>query len=290
MARGERPAAQTAFGPMVLAAIEQHEQPGRRLVDDDLVPAFLPTTLRWLVATMRWTPPRRALIAVMNLFGPGLWANLACRKRFIDEHLDESLDAVDAVVILGAGMDTRAYRLARSIPVFEVDLPVNIARKESTVRRVLGAVPSSVRLVPVDFEIDDVAVALADHGYRADDRTFFVWEDVTQYLTADAVHATFAFLQHAAPGSRLVFTYIRDDFIGGVNLYGAKSLYRRFRQRRQLWHFGMQPESVPSLLAGYGWHLVVNAGPDYLEHHYVRPTGRKLTASQIEWSVYAEKR
>ena len=71
--------------------------------------------------------------------GPGLWANLACRKRFIDDKLTEALDDIDAVVILGAGLDTRAYLLTRQvrIPVFEVDLPVNIARKAKT--RTAGA-------------------------------------------------------------------------------------------------------------------------------------------------------
>ena len=81
---------------------------------------------------------------------PGSWALIACRKRFIDDKLDEALRDVDAVVILGAGMDTRGYRLARrsDIPVFEVDLPVNIARKKAAVQRAIGAMPTSVHLVP----------------------------------------------------------------------------------------------------------------------------------------------
>ena len=63
---------------------------------------------------------------------PGLWAIIACRKRYIDDKLAEALNDVDAVVMLGAGMDTRGYRLARAsdVPVFEVDLPVNIERKD----------------------------------------------------------------------------------------------------------------------------------------------------------------
>lgn len=52
------------------------------------------------------------------------------------------------------------------MPVFEVDLPVNIARKAKTVRRVLGELPLSVRLVALDFEHDDLLTALAEHGYR----------------------------------------------------------------------------------------------------------------------------
>ena len=56
------PAAQTAFGPMVLAAVEQNEPAGRRLVDDDLAELFLPASLRWLVAATRWGPARRLMI------------------------------------------------------------------------------------------------------------------------------------------------------------------------------------------------------------------------------------
>ena len=154
-------AAQTAFGTMVLTAVEQNEPAGRRLVDDGLAYLFLPTALRWLVAATRWAPMRRLMIRGSEFTGPGLWVNLACRKHFIDDKLKESLDGVDAVVILGAGMDTRAYRLnwQRRIPVFEVDLPVNIARKAETVRRVLGTLPLSVRLVAVDFEADDLLTA-----------------------------------------------------------------------------------------------------------------------------------
>jgi methyltransferase (TIGR00027 family) len=123
---------------MVLAAVEQQEPPDRRLVSDDLALSFLPAALRAFVRATRPSPVRRLLIAVLDKSGPGLWTNLACRKRFIDDKLDESLDAIDAVVILGAGLDTRGYRLARrsAIPVFEVDLPVNIARKRAIVRRV----------------------------------------------------------------------------------------------------------------------------------------------------------
>src|SRR5208337_2543896 len=94
------PAAQTAFGPMVLAAIEQNEPPGRRLVDDDLADLFLPTPLRWLVAATRSAPLRRLMIRGSEWSGRGLWANLACRKRFIGDKLNEALQDIDAVVIL----------------------------------------------------------------------------------------------------------------------------------------------------------------------------------------------
>jgi methyltransferase (TIGR00027 family) len=276
---------------MVLAAIEQSEPPGRRLVDDDLAARFLPAPTRWLVTA---TPPalmRRLMMAAMERDGSGLWANMTCRKRYIADKVTQALDSIDAVVVLGAGLDTLAYRLARrsDIPIFEVDQPVNIERKAAAVRRVLGTIPSSVHLVPLDFERDDVLTVLTERGYRADYRTFFVCEAVTQYLTTGAIHATLESLRPAAPGSRLVFTYVRRDFIDGVNFYRAKQLYRRFRQRQQLWRFGLQPVEVAAFLGGHGWRLVEQLGPEQIVQRYVEPTGRNLTASQVEWSAYADK-
>ncbi|MDT5223898.1 MAG: hypothetical protein QOG19_1305 [Mycobacterium sp.] len=280
---------------MVLAAVEQNEPADRRLVDDDLAELFLPAPLRWLVAATGPAVVRRAFIGASERTGSGLWANLACRKRFIGDKLTESVDDIDAVVILGAGLDTRAYRLNRRIRklVFEVDLPVNIARKAKTVRRVLGELPFSVRLVALNFEQDDLLTALAEHGYHTDYRTFFIWEGVTQYLTEDAVRTTLEGLRPTAPGSRLVFTYVRRDFIDGTNQYGASTLYRSVRKQGgragPLWHFGLRPEEVATFLEEYGWRLVEQVGPDELIERYVEPTGRKLKASQIEWSAFAEK-
>lgn len=285
------PVAATAVGPMVLAAVEQYEPVPRRLVDDDMALSFLPAGARAFARTARWSVLRRLLIRATERSGPGLWSNLTCRKRYLGDKLTESLPHIDAVVILGAGLDTKAYRLARhsTVPVFEVDLPVNIERKRAVVRSALGAVPPSVHLVPVDFENDDLAAELARHGHRGGHRTFFIWEGVTQYLTADGVASTFEFLRSAAPGSRLGFTYVRGDFIDGTNRYGAESLYRRFRVRSQLWQFGLQPDRVAAFIEPYGWRLIEQAGPDYLTEQYISPTGRKLTASQVEWTAYAEK-
>jgi methyltransferase (TIGR00027 family) len=285
------PAAQTAFGPMLLVAVEQCEPPDRRLVDDDLAVQFLPAPMRWLVNSAPPNLLQRLTIAAMEREGPGLWASLNCRKRYIADTVTAALDNIDAVVVLGAGFDTLAYRLARvtDIPVFEVDLPVNVARKTATVQRALGTQPRSVRLVPLDFERNDVMTTLAQYGYRPDSRTFFVWEAVTQYLSHEAVHATLDTLRSAPTGSRLVSTYVRRDFIDGVNLYGAEALYHRFVQRQQLWHFGLPPQDAATFLAGHGWQLCEQAGPDLITQRYVEPTGRQLTVSPIEWSAYAEK-
>ena len=156
--RPRDPAAQTAFGPMVLSAIEHHEPQSRRLVDDDLAASFLPARLRLLVGLARVGALRQAALMAMDRSGPGLWVSILCRKRFIDERLSDPINEFDTVVVLGAGLDTRAYRIAQhsDIPVFEVDQQINIDRKAAVVQRVLGSSPESVHLVPVDFERDEL--------------------------------------------------------------------------------------------------------------------------------------
>ena len=196
------PAAQTAFGPMVLAAIEQYEPPERRLVADDLALSILPAGQRALVRAMRWPLLRRLTIAAGERAGARLVGIITCRKRYIDDKLDEALADIDAVVDSRCRAWTpgrTASRIDTDIPVFEVDLPVNIERKRAAVRRAIGGVPPSVHLVPLDFERDDLIGELAGNGYRADSRTFFIWEGVTQYLTEDAVRAT---LEASAAGRR----------------------------------------------------------------------------------------
>ena len=206
------PAAQTAFGPMVQAAIEQYEPPERRLVNDDLALSILPAGQRALVRTMRWPLLRRLTISAGERAVRGSWSLIACRKRYIDDKLDEALGEHRRRRRFSVRAWTpgrTASRVEADIPVFEVDLPVNIARKEAAVQRAIGAVPASVHLVPLDFERDDLITTLAGHGYRPDARTFFIWEGVTQYLTENAVRATLGALRAAAGGSRLVFTYVR---------------------------------------------------------------------------------
>lgn len=276
---------------MLLVAVEQGEPPERRLLDDDLVARFLPAPLRWLVSSPSSTLLQRLTHAAMEREAPGLFAGILGRKRYIADTVAASLADIDAVAVLGAGFDTLAYRMARvtDVPIFEVDLPVTIARKDAAVHRALGAPARSVRLVPFDFERDDIVAALTENGYRRESRTMFVWEAVTQYLSAEAVHSTLSSLRSAPAGSRLVFTYVRRDFIEGVNRYGGDALYRRFVQRQQLWHFGLPPQEVATFLAGFGWQLREQAGPDLIAQRYVEPTGRRLTVSPIEWTAYAEK-
>jgi methyltransferase (TIGR00027 family) len=286
------PAAGTAYGPMMLVASEQYYPRDRRVVQDDLAFRFLPSGTQAVAKLARWSPFRSLAFHLSERRAHGVWGSVLCRKRFIDDKFLEAVSAgIQAVVNLGAGMDTRAYRssAAGALPVFEADLPENIEYKREIVRGVFGKVPANVHLVPVDFDTQDLESCLTAQGYPVGCKSFFIWEAVTQYLTEEGVRKTMDFLSKAGRGSRLVFTYIREDFILGTNRYGLDALYGAYRGENPIWHFGLAPERVPAFLEPYGWKELEQAGTREYAQRYLKPIGRALPVMEIERAVYAEK-
>ncbi len=275
---------------MALVALEQRFAPRERIVTDDLAAALLPPTARAALARMG---PRAA--SVMAAFAerryPGLWGGMLCRKRFIDEKLREALGAIEALVNLGAGFDTRAYRMlpGTGVRAWEVDQTSNIDAKWRRLSQRLGTLPPQIRLVAADLGRDALDATLAAHGYVPQLRTFFIWEGVTQYLDEAGVRKTLAFLATAAPGSRLAFTYVRRDFLEGAPMAGHAVYYHRFVEKRGIWRYGIDPAELPGLLASYGWRVIEAPEPQEMEQRYIAPTGRTLTCMPIERSVYAER-
>ncbi|GAA5113166.1 SAM-dependent methyltransferase [Pseudonocardia adelaidensis] len=281
--------AQTALGPMVIAAAERYTPRRQRLLDDELAVRFLPPAGRWIVRACRWQPVRDLLVRVTERSAPGLWGSMLCRKRYADDAAADALAAgIEQVVILGAGLDTKACRLVAPAGAlaFELDQRANTDDKLRRLREIYGQVPERVRVIPVDFEGDDLAAVLAASGFDSGRPALFVWEAVTQYLTEESVRATFAYLAKAPAGSRLIFTYVRADFLDGTNSYGAG----RLRQRMTgLWKWGIAPPDVAALLREYGWVEREQVGPAEYAARYLRPAGRDMPVSEIERFVGAEK-
>jgi methyltransferase (TIGR00027 family) len=283
-------AAKTGTGPTVMVAIEQYFPSHQRIIIDDLACSVLPFSARAFVGAMRPPLIRNWMVRTMDRAFPGLWSGIMYRKRYIDDALIASSREIDAVVNLGAGFDTRAYRLPSlaEIPVWEVDQPANIKSKQDRLRLRFGRLPAHVTLVSIDFDREALGPALATRGYMGRKRTFFIWEAVTQYLTETGISATLDFLATVPRGSRLAFTYVLKDFLDGQNLYGQERLHERY-VKGNIWLFGLDPRSISDFLDPYGWRVTEHLGCDELTERYVKPTGRSLASSPIERIVYAEK-
>jgi methyltransferase (TIGR00027 family) len=143
--------------------------------------------------------------------------------------------------------------------VFEVDHPDTQARK----RRLLGAVPSPVRFVPVDFDRETVEAALEAAGYDHDRSTLFIWEGVTNYLTESAVDGTLRWCARAAASSRIVFTYVdRGVLDDPASFFGTARLFDTLDASGERWTFGLDPAGLASFLAARGLLLDEDVGAE----------------------------
>jgi methyltransferase (TIGR00027 family) len=161
------------------------------------------------------------------------------------------------LVVLGAGLDTRAWRMRDLTAVFEVDHP---ATQESKRDRVTGLTPvvASLSFVRVDFAIEPVGAALAAAGHREDLPTTWVWEGVVPYLTRAEVDTTTREIgARSVPGSWLIVNYqvpAVSDIVGRLAARAVIAASRRrspwaAEPRRSAW----TPGQLTALLAKNGF-------------------------------------
>lgn len=176
------------------------------------------------------------------------------------------------LVIIGAGLDTRAWRMPElvDVDVFEVDHPASQRDKRGR----LGDRPAqakSVTFVPVDFTSDRLAAALAASGHRPDEATTWIWEGVVPYLTRDEVAATLADVSdRSGVGSRLVVNYQAPALSATLGRAMVRVMTAVARQRtpwadepiRSSW----TPTAMSALLAEHGFE--VNRDQDLLTLAY----------------------
>ncbi|WP_245552439.1 class I SAM-dependent methyltransferase [Nocardia aobensis] len=134
---------------------------------------------------------------------------LATRSRFADDTVAEAVaGGTRQVVVLGAGMDTAAYRNPHpDVRFFEVDHPDTQAWKRNRLSEAGIEVPHSMTFAPVDFHRDDLADALAQAGLDRARSAVYVWLGVVVYLEHDAIAETLRYIAGQGGGADLVFDY-----------------------------------------------------------------------------------
>jgi len=266
----------TAFGVGLLRALEAKTDPGKRLFDDPVAERLLGG---WAARVVRHKLARRLFMPLMEMAAPGFFGGVVCRTRAIDDACRESLaGGVRQVVILGAGMDTRPYRMAamRTVRVWELDLP----RVQEAKRARLGEPRVQVRYVPVDLIREPLGEVLAAAGHEADRPTLLIWEGVTQYLPLAVVEDIFAYAGSLPAGSRLVFTYLPRAVLDDPR---QAAQVRRFG-----WQTGFEPAEMPRFLADRGLTLTREWDADQYRELLLRPIHRDLAVFEIERVAVAD--
>jgi len=239
---------------------------------------------RWRL--VRAIPPlHSAAVRAWERRAPGVYHYMNARTHHIDGVvLEEVRGGAGQVVILGAGYDTRAYRLPelREAGVFEVDLEPTQARKREVMRRALGEVPSHLSHVVADLEHEDPFEALGRAGFDPDRRCCFVCEGLAYYLSEAGAKALFATVaRRAAAGSSIVFDYLyREALDGDGGGYpGALEVIRYLEKRGQPYRFGIPEGGLAEWLAPLGFTVVSDLSPAEMQDRYLRAADGALVGT-----------
>jgi methyltransferase (TIGR00027 family) len=282
----------TAEYMALFRALESVRPPASRLFTDPFAREFLRPALRIATEAARIPVVGEAIPWIIDHRWPGARTSGVARTRFIDDVLVQALrDGVQQVVILGAGFDSRAYRLPGMdrVRVIEVDHPDTLEAKRERLQQILGSPPNHVHFLAVDFNRQHLEDVLKSPAFDPMCQTLFLWEGVTNYLTAAAVDATFLAMRSVAERSLVLFTYVHKDVLdtpGGFE--GATNLNQTLQRAGEHWTFGFDPSELPGYLEQHGFKLVEDIGSAEYRARYMDANRRMLRGYEFYRIALAE--
>lgn len=200
-------------------------------------------------------------------------AFMAVRSRFAEDELARAIGrGVVQYVILGAGLDTFAYRnphAASALRVFEVDFPATQAWKRRQLAAAAIPIPPSLSFVSVDFESQSLPERLASAGFDPYQPTFFTWLGVTMYLTDAAIASTLDFVASTGGGGGVVFDYaVPRASLGLIERLAFDSLSRRVAAAGEPFLTFFDPLQLRTRLTAHGFINITDCGRDELNARY----------------------
>jgi methyltransferase (TIGR00027 family) len=210
----------------------------------------------------------------------GLRLFIAARSRIAEDALAAGVETrgVRQLVVLGAGLDTFAYRnpFPERLRVFEADHPETQAWKRRRLAEAGIEAPTCLTYAPVNFERDELLAALKSAGFDPAQRTFFTWLGVVPYLTKDAIRSTLSLIGGLEGGGEVVFDYSDppaslSDKARAAHLKRA----RRVAAAGEPFVSYLEPEALHAELRGLGFGRIDDLGPAALVERYVRLGARR---------------
>jgi methyltransferase (TIGR00027 family) len=208
------------------------------------------------------------------------------RSRYTEDCLAESfVRGVRQYVILGAGLDTFAYRQpawASSLRIYEVDHPASQEWKRERLAAAKVRVPGNLAFAPIDFETTSLREGLSAGGFDVRAPSFFSLLGVSQYLTPEAIESIFGFVQSLPHGSEIVFEFIAPDDLMPVEearVFAAAASMSA--ERGEPWLTRLRPVELNSRLTALGFSQVTHLSPQAANERYFRARRDDLAA----WSA-----
>jgi methyltransferase (TIGR00027 family) len=200
---------------------------------------------------------------------------VAVRSRYAEDELARAVQrGVRQYVVLGAGLDTFAYRhpYPRSrLRVFEVDHPATQAWKRGRLTDTGIAVPESLTFAGIDFEKQTLADGLRQVAFKANEPAFFSMLGVIVYLTRDAARDTFKFVASLPVGTEIAFDYaLVPSALSESDRAGHDEVARRVAMGGEPWLTYFEPTTLAAELRAIGFTRLEDLGPDEIYARYFK--------------------
>jgi methyltransferase (TIGR00027 family) len=209
-----------------------------------------------------------------------LRAFIAVRSRYAEDQLARAIaNGVRQYVVLGAGLDTYAYRSHPDVRVFEVDHPATQEWKRWRLDQGGIAIPDSTTFVPVDFLEQRLDEELARAGFNLTDAAFFSWLGVIMYLTLEAATITLRFIASRPRGSGVAFDYaLSASALGPLMRIARNMLARRVARAGEPFQLYFDPAGLSRLLRELGFAELEDLSPQHIDERYFanRADGLKI--------------
>lgn len=191
---------------------------------------------------------------------------IAIRSRIAEDALAAARKrGVRQLVVLGAGLDTTAYRTPPSddLRIFEVDHPATQQWKRERLAEAAIEAPDTLHFVPVDFERETLAEGLGGSGFNPTSPTFFTWLGVVPYLTDQAVFATLAFIAGLPGGADVVFDYVNPtaSIVEAGHRAAHEALAARVAELGETIQCHFDSDALGEQLAELGLRTIEDLGP-----------------------------
>jgi methyltransferase (TIGR00027 family) len=209
-------------------------------------------------------------------------ALVVARSRYTEDELVASTHrGVTQYVILGAGLDTSAYRAppeVAQLSLFEVDHPDTQRWKLDRLKTAGIAAPGNLRYVGADLNQQSLPEVLVENGFDPTRPAFFSWLGVCCYLERPAVYSLFDFVGHLAPASQIVFDFLLDgSALAPRNREDISAASKVGRQVGEPWITAFVPDELERDLRHAGFSDICYMSADRMNERYLRGRRDGLT-------------
>jgi methyltransferase (TIGR00027 family) len=209
-----------------------------------------------------------------DLMQRGLRAAAIVRARVAEDGLGQAVESgVLQYVVLGAGLDTFAYRnpyRARGLRVFEVDHPSTQLWKKKLLDEAGIPLPAELNFAAADFEKTTLQDSLVEAGFRMDQPACFSWLGVSHYLTEQAIFNSLQFVGALPPGTSIAFDFrVLPELLNPIDRVFTEFLAQHFASMGESWQSAFEPAALQTALLKMGFESATEITSAELNSRYL---------------------